>query len=188
MRHFFFDKTDKGREALATRSHQLAPRLRPLLVLADGKQSSTDLLKKVAGLGLNEQSILELLDQGFVRLVGIGPASSEINPGAAQAFGSTSQGMTSVEEQRQAIHRFYTDTIKTTLGAHGRALQLKVNQAKSIADFRALRRPYLEALLEAKGKEVAKGFRDRLDQLLYIAEAPPNTTIIGAYSLPVASE
>jgi hypothetical protein len=49
-----FDKTEKGREEIATRKHHLAPRLRTLLVLIDGKQGKEELLKKVAGLGLGE--------------------------------------------------------------------------------------------------------------------------------------
>ena len=67
MHNSVFEKTDKGREEIATRKHQLSPRLRSLLVMVDGKQTRTDLLKKVAPLGLDEQSIAELLEKQFIR-------------------------------------------------------------------------------------------------------------------------
>lgn len=66
MNNIIFDKSDKGREEIATRKYRLASRLRTLLVLTDGKQSAGDLLQKVSGLGLNEQSIDELLEHGFI--------------------------------------------------------------------------------------------------------------------------
>ncbi len=69
MINHILDKTDKGREEIATRKYHLAPRLRSLLVLADGKHRTEDLLTKVAGLGLTEQSITELLDNGFIQII-----------------------------------------------------------------------------------------------------------------------
>ncbi len=60
------DKTDKGREEITTRQYRLAHRLRTLLVLIDGKHTEDEILKQVIGLGLNEQSIAELLDNGFI--------------------------------------------------------------------------------------------------------------------------
>ncbi len=60
----------------------------------------------------------------------------------------------------------------------GYGLQLKVERAGCIEDFRKLRYPYLEAVLKAKGKEMARSLRDRLNQLLYRGEAPPMTTIM----------
>jgi hypothetical protein len=81
--------------------------------------------------------------------------------------------------QFQAIYQFYTETIKSTIGLRGYSLQLKVEKAGSIDDFRALRDPYLEAVLKAKGNEVARSLRARLDQLLYIGEPAPSTTIVG---------
>lgn len=182
MTHRIFDKTDKGREEIATRKHQLPTRLRTLLVMVDGKQSGEDLLKKVASLGLNEESMSELLKNGFIQPVAQlqpvpvppipaqAPPAQHVTPAAEIADGSS---------QFQAIYQFYTETIKSTIGLRGYSLQLKVEKAGSIDDFRALRDPYLEAVLKAKGNEVARSLRTRLDQLLYMGESAPNTTIVG---------
>lgn len=185
MINAIFDKTDKGREEIATRCHRLAPRLRTLLVLIDGKHDIADLLKKVAGLGLDEHSIAELLEAGFIQEAtpntAVTPALKRAVEAVAPAAATGNSVLPAGENQFEAIYHFYNETIKSTIGLRGYGLQLKVERAESVADFRALRRPYLEAVLKAKGNEMARSLRDRLDQLLYIGEAPPpHTTILGS--------
>lgn len=77
MDNFIFDKTDKGREEIITRKYRLASRLRSLLVLIDGKKTTSDLLQKVAGLGLDMQSLADLLDGDFIESVAILPETEE---------------------------------------------------------------------------------------------------------------
>jgi len=201
------DKTDKGREEISTRKHGLAPRLRTLLVLIDGKHSEESLLKQVTGLGLNEQSVKDLLDSGFISFHESAPvepatappapaapvttAAAPVAPPAAQpqAPVPAAQPQAPVpaatatnhdtypaagENQFLALYNFYTSTIKTAIGLRGYGLQLKVERAGNIDDFRALRQPYVEAVLKAKGEEMARSLRDRLDQLLYLGNPPPD--------------
>jgi hypothetical protein len=183
-----YDKTDKGREELSTRKYQLAPRSRSLLVLIDGKQTVSDLLKKIAGLGLNQQSIQDLFDQEFITIsqsVGLStiavpsflPTDETKDESAADSMpiqDATSKPILVVSDSPeenarrfQAISKFFNETIKSTLGFRGFTLQLKVERAANIQEFEDLRNIYIEAILKAKGKEVARGLRDRLDQLLY---------------------
>lgn len=178
-----FDKTDKGRDEIATRQYRLVPRLRTLLVLVDGKQTKGELLQKFSGIGLNEDSLAELLDNGFIRqtvaaapqVVAVAPA-----PAAEKTVPDPDSFLPPGQNQFQAIYQFYTETIKSTIGLRGYGLQLKVEKAASIDEFRALRQPYLEAVLRAKGNEMTRSLGGRLDQLLYLGGVvPPNTTIIG---------
>jgi len=74
-------------------------------------------------------------------------------------------GMTDAE-RHMALQDFYTQTIKSTLGLRGMMLQLKVEKCAGLADFRALRDTYVEAVLKAKGREMALSLSGRLDQLL----------------------
>lgn len=179
-----FDKTDKGREEIATRKHHLAPRLRTLLLLIDGKHSTEDLLGKVAGLGLASDSITELLNSGFIQPLQVAPVAPEPSP-VFQAEAPVAEAphagpaMPNGETQFEAIYHFYNETIKSTLGLRGYALQLKVERAASIDEFRALRQPYIEAVLKAKGPEMAKGMKMRLDEILYVNESAPPLTIPG---------
>lgn len=189
MTNHILDKTDKGREEIATRKYQLAPRLRTLLLLVDGKQRTDALLAKVVGLGLSEENIAALIENGFIQ-ISASPTAAELAPAssapAAEPVQPESESKTPVpqgiladgETQFSALYHFYTETIKSTIGLRGYGLQLKVERANSIDDFRELRRPYLEAVLKAKGKEMARSLRDRLDQLLYLGEPAPQSTIL----------
>jgi hypothetical protein len=178
-----FDKTEKGREEIATRKHHLAPRLRTLLVLIDGKQSKDELLKKVAGIGLGEEGIEELANNGFIEIPASQPATmvaAAVQPKqpAMAAPAPADAILPEGENQFQAVYHFYTETIKSTIGLRGYGLQLKVEKAATIDDFRALRQPYLEAVLKAKGNEMARSLRSRLDQLLYLGESSPPDTLV----------
>ena len=69
MNTYVYDKTDKGREEIATRKYQIPARMRTVLVLIDGKRPLDWLLSNVAGLGMTQQNIDELLAQELIRLV-----------------------------------------------------------------------------------------------------------------------
>jgi len=183
-----FDKTERGRTEIATRGQTVAPRLRTLLLLVDGKTGNDDLLRKVAGLGLGQEHLDELLQAGLIQASDNGavinasaaPAAAAL-PSATAAAGkniapapplSPEQILPPGQTQFEAIYHFYNDTIKSMIGLRGYGLQLRVERASSVQDFRELRQAYLEAVLKAKGEEIARSLRGRLDQLLYLGERP----------------
>lgn len=180
MMNTIFDKTDKGRGEIATRQYHLAPRLRTLLLLVDGKHTAGELLLKIASLGVTEASIVELLDNGFICPASVAttapaPVAVQVPPTSAPQPVEQQVPAPVLPEgksQFEAIYEFYTATIKSTIGLRGYALQLKVEKAASIDDFRQLRNIYLEAVLKARGEEMARSLRDRLDQLLFLGTSP----------------
>lgn len=184
-----FDKSDMGREEIVTRKYKLAPRMRSLLVLVDGKKSVADLLQQVAGLGLDQASLNELYELGFVE-----PATTMVTTTRSQSSATTytdaprnaaplaaqeaevavtvrpsAPGLIGAE-QLLALQTFFNTTIKNTLGLRGFTLQLKAERAMSMPDFLDLRQPYFDAVAKSKGNEMAIALRDRLDQLLQEAE------------------
>jgi hypothetical protein len=172
MLHSIFDKTDKGREEIATRKHQLPLRMRGLLVQVDGKHNGAELIDKAAVLGLNDQSLTELLEGGYIQIVA--PSSESESPAMAddalplsEAPLGSAEAVRNAELRYRLIVDFYTETIKSQLGLRGYPLQLKVERAASIDDLRELRAAYLEAVFIAKGEDLARSLRDRLDLLLY---------------------
>jgi hypothetical protein len=179
--HRIFDKTDKGREEIATRKYRLAPRLRTLLLLIDGKQNTGQLLQKIAG--LDEQSIFDLLDGGFIQDIeeisnqpltetppedAVEQTESAPNSPAASAD-STIEDVPNF----QTIQSFYTENIRTTLGLRGYNFQTKVNEAQSIDDLRALQEPYIAAVLKSKGEAAAHEMGSRLGELFSRYDHPP---------------
>ena len=74
------------------------------------------------------------------------------------------------ETKFQAIHKFYTNTIRTALGLRGYNFQLKVDQAESLDDLRVLHEPYIAAVLKAKGDAVARELHLHLEQLFNLED------------------
>jgi hypothetical protein len=200
-----YDKTEKGREEIATRKYRVTPRLRTLLVMVDGRQPLETLLKGLAGLGVNQDCVDELLAQEYIHEVAA--AAPEVVPQAERLQAEVRAGMPqrtraaafdvaesgreerapvereqaapaaaldlvgeagtiSEAQQVQALHAFFNQTIRSTLGLRGFALQLKVERSANLDELRVLRQPYLEAVFKAKGREMALSLRERLDALL----------------------
>lgn len=202
MDKHIYDKTDKGRDEIATRKFHLPAKQRSLLVMIDGHRSIEVLMKSFAPLGLTVDNVTELLNDGMIVLVDDGvpdPGPETITPhkaGMSAAARMAARRKAAVErahhgheagehdhgpdtvagsdapagmtdaERHMALQDFYTQTIKSTLGLRGMMLQLKVEKCAGLADFRALRETYLEAVLKAKGREMALSLSGRLDQLL----------------------
>lgn len=186
-----YDKTDKGREEIATRKYHLSSRLRTLLVMIDGRLGLDALLKNFAGIGVTEENFNELVQEGYISLISGGepapaaparPSASarprpvakapdgtqdDAHDGAVPAVASAPAAAPVDEAERfRHLYDFYNQTIKSTIGLRGIMLQLKVEKCSNIEDFRQLRLQYLEAVLKARGSEMARSLRGRLDELL----------------------
>lgn len=178
MNTSIYDKTAKGREEIATRKHQLAPRLRTLLVLIDGRKTEEELLRNVAGLGLTAGALTELLAGEFIVLstsyVSLAEAPAEAPPEPEPE--QVQLPVAAQVQQFQSLYDFFNKTIKSTIGLRGFTLQLKVEKASSVDDFRELRMPYLEAVQKAKGNDTAAALALQLDRLLGMAPAADSLT------------
>ena len=180
-----FDKTDKGRDEISTRRFHLPPRMRTLLLLVDGKSTVDQLLHKVAGIGLDETALTELLDKQFIREAETSSADSQaILAAITNATSASTESATALSDHEanetnaavtvtihsdaeiHELHQFFSATIKSTLGIRGFPLQIKADRAASVDDFKALREAYLAAILKASGPEMARILADRLDLLL----------------------
>lgn len=59
-------KTEKGRQEVANRQHQLCARARAALILIDGKANGAQLCKLLAPLGEVSPLLQQLIDDGFI--------------------------------------------------------------------------------------------------------------------------
>lgn len=82
MNTSIYDKTEKGREEIATRKNQLPARLRTLLVMVDGQKPASALLQNTAALGVDEECLNALVAEGFI--VRTGPEEVEAPPEAVR--------------------------------------------------------------------------------------------------------
>lgn len=210
MHKHIYDKTDKGREEMATRKYHVPAKLRSLLLMIDGHRPLDILMKNFGPLGLSTENVAELLADEFIVLVDAGepePATEPVSTAPrvavsararmvarraasvhahhehehdhehsdAEGDGGQEVHLTPVQaaaagvseaEHFLAVREFYTQTIKSTLGLRGMMLQMKVEKCGGMADLRELRDVYLDAILKAKGREMALSLSGRLDQLL----------------------
>jgi hypothetical protein len=201
MLKHIYDKTDKGRDEIATRKYHVPAKLRALLVMIDGHRPLETLMKNFGPLGLSPDNVTELLNDEYIVLIDDGEpepvpesatahkpvmsararmaarreASARLHHEHEEEAAHANAGPASILAAEQsaaerflALQEFYTQTIKSTLGLRGMMLQLKVEKCAGIDDFRQLREVYLEAVLKAKGREMALSLSGRLDQLLGI--------------------
>lgn len=177
-----YDKTDKGREEIATRKYHVPPRLRTLLVMIDGRRPVSALIASFSAIGVTEDTVNELLREEYIALVSPAVPVAAVAPPVAAPRPQPAPVALAQEppveiipaevaplsdtERFRSLYDFYNQTIKSTIGLRGIGLQLKVEKCGSVDDFRELRLAYLEAVLKAKGREMAVSLRDRLDQLL----------------------
>lgn len=167
-----YDKTDKGREEIATRKYHVPPRLRTLLVMIDGKRTSDVLIGDLAAIGLTEGSFDQLLRDDYIRLIGSAAPAQRDTPPPVPRLEAVPQAAHETRvpedggERFRSLYDFFTQTIKSTIGLRGFSLQLKVEKCSTVDEFRALRLAYLDAVRKARGREMALSLRDRLDALL----------------------
>lgn len=166
MNTSIYDKTARGREEIATRRDGLAPRLRSLLVLIDGRRPEEELLRNVAGLGLTIAALHELLAGEYIVLSTSYASMAEEPAEPPEPEPEPAQPAAAQVQQFQSVYQFYNQTIKSTIGLRGFTLQLKVEKASSVDELRQLRAPYLEAVQKAKGSDTAAALALQLDRLL----------------------
>lgn len=84
-------KTELARQMLAPGQRQLPPALRALLITVDGKRDAQELQRLARGLGLGDDGLSRLVDQGLVELPrALKPAGAAAAPAPAPAPAPTS--------------------------------------------------------------------------------------------------
>jgi hypothetical protein len=100
-------KTELARQMLAPGQRQLAPALRALLITVDGKRDAQELQRLARGLGLGDDGLSRLVDQGLVELPRAlkpaGPAAAPAPaPAPAPASTSTASAIQAVDADEVA--------------------------------------------------------------------------------------
>ena len=72
MDKHIYDKTDKGREEIATRKYHIPAKMRSLLVMIDGHRPLEVLMKNFGAMGLSVDNVSELLRDEFIFLADAG--------------------------------------------------------------------------------------------------------------------
>lgn len=152
-----YHKTPKGMEAIANRQSGLAPKLRSLLIMIDGKRGYADLAAMSLVVGDCEQLLLQLSQDGLIE-----PAGGAMPAGAAPAHAGSSVASTEpaplVEVSLPEAKRFTARLLTDMLGPTAEVLCMKIEAAKTLADFVAAVKRAREIVRDVKGSSAADNF------------------------------
>ncbi|WP_341912303.1 hypothetical protein [Polaromonas sp. YR568] len=152
-----YQKTQKGTEAVANRHSGLAPRLRSLLIMVDGKRTYAELTTMAAALG-DPQRLSELEAEG---LVAPAVAEERTMPAALEPAGGPQPSATAAPQRAANLaqaQRFSSHLLEHLLGPMAEPLCIKIEGARDLADFVAVIKRAREIVREIKGAAEAERF------------------------------
>lgn len=153
-----YQKTQKGTEALANRQSGLAPRLRSLLIMVDGKRTHAELTTMAAALG-DPQRLSELEAEG---LVVPAVAEEKTMPAALEPAERPKQQTVAAPPQRAAnlaqAQRFSSHLLEHILGPMAEPLCIKIEGARDLSEFVAAIKRAREIVREIRGSADAERF------------------------------
>ncbi len=151
-----YAKTEAGQQVLKQRGTTLSPRQRSAFILFDGQRSVSQVLAATAALGITQDDIRHMVDQGLLQPA---PASSGASPRPAgvpaQPEPSVPQGSDASPVLLRSPQRRYQDAypiaieLTSALGLRGLRLNLAVEGA---LDYDQLKR-VAERIRDAVGAE-----------------------------------
>ncbi len=155
------EKTEAGRQEITGRNGTLDRRSRALLIMVDGQTDSGDLLALVERLGLDADTLRQLLQGGFIRLV-----AEPSDATAAQS--SLGEGpKVAVQKRSLAAARMYLmDITERTLGTAGYPIKTRLPEATDLASIKQAFEEFLEVLREKATPSMVAHIEERFLDLL----------------------
>ena len=158
-----YGKTPLGVSEVSNRKIKLAPRLRTMLILIDGRQPALVLQDEAEKLGAPADFLAQLLGMGLIEKVG--SAISQESKAADEL--ATHSAPVGDEYSRFGIAKdFMNVTVVDALGIKSFFFTLKLERAGNLADLRQLVDNYRTAITKASGEDQARVFTARLNAML----------------------
>lgn len=168
-----YTKTVFGIDELQQRQLGLPPRLRTLLVMVDGKQTSTQLVSTLAPAGITEEHLLQLQDAGLIQPLQklVRSSADDRDAGRLATLMSIPQPIEMVPPDEagrlMALQRIYRETIPEVFsGPAADNAGKKLEQAASIRDFISLGNDIISELNTSKRVPLAVAFKSRVKPYL----------------------
>lgn len=149
-------KTPLGLDEIATRRSGLAARLRPLLILVDGKLSVAQLLEKAQALGLAQEHLRSLFEAGMCEVAGV----PEPVPAAREAE------RPAVKRSVAVARMYLLEQMDRMLGAQSEPVREAIRSARNHGEVLQVLELSLEVVRELGGEARATLIRRRMSELL----------------------
>lgn len=159
-RNTVFQKTAAGQQEITARIHKDLARLRPVLIMVDGKASLADLMV-TAGKFCNVTEALEqLLSAGLIEVakspaIQTAPAApaASATPATAVRSGSAAGGAPTPEALRSIVRALYD-----ALGPHADDLAMRIEKCRTNADLVQLVEKCRDTVQQVAGRRKAEEF------------------------------
>lgn len=158
-----YQKTDKGVEEIRSRRYKLPKRPRILLILVDGKTPLDVVLGQARALGIEDSTVMDLIDEGF-----IAAQSAPVAAGAGATAGVVDEfdEATDPEERFRVAQRFMNESIVNVLGLRALFFTLKLERCATLGDLQDLAPAYEQALQKTGDFAQAEVLIGKLRRLL----------------------
>lgn len=160
-----FRKTAKGQAEIETRAHRLAPRLRALLIMVDGKR---DLPALSALVPPSAQAALdELVGQGFVERVPEAVPSGVPSPAstttATAATAEPVRALGGAPAHWEALRREAVRALTDAAGPAAEALALRMEKARNAEELRPLTLLAARTVANLRGRAAGEAYAARFN-------------------------
>jgi hypothetical protein len=153
-----YRKTAKGLAELETRVYRLAPRLRSVLIMIDGKRSDGELMALVPQAG---EALAALVQEGFISEYT--RPGTVVPPAAAPPAAGERTVIRGQKPSFEAMRRNLLRAFDEYAGPAGEALAQKLEAARSETEFRALLPAAVQLVAALKGRPAADAFTARIE-------------------------
>ena len=153
-------KSAKGVAEIETRAHRLAPRLRSLLILVDGRKSDDDLARLMPQA---DGGLAQLLADGFIE-----PAAVPVTPARPPERPAPSATATDAAQRTAAdlpaLQRLAVRQLTELVGPLGEGLALRIEKARTFEELQPLLATAEQVITNTRGRQAAADFAARLRQ------------------------
>lgn len=141
-----FEKTDAGRREMAARTGALDRRRRALLIMVDGRTSAEDLLTRASQLGLDEETLFDLLRSGLIREVAEPDAGSAVQPPSEPEPHAAKAGVPLHKRSLAAARMYLMDMMVRTFGPKDHPARMQLIEETDQAAVKQAFETFLEIL------------------------------------------
>ncbi len=155
-----YQKTPKGAEAIANRQSGLAPKLRSLLIMVDGKRTHAELTTIATALG-DADRLAELENEGLVEPQVV---EEKTMPAALEPIDSPEAAPAVARAANLAQAKLFSShLLEHMLGPTAEPLCIKIEGASDLPDFIAAIKRAREIVREIKGSAEAELFVTQIE-------------------------
>ena len=149
-----YRKTAKGLAEIETRVYRLAPRLRSVLIMIDGKRSDAELLAMLPQAG---EVLAALVQDDFIaEYARLGTPAPTPDPAERTVIRGRQP---TFDAMRRDLLRAFNDRA----GPEGEVLAIKLERARTETEFRALLPSAVQLVAALQGRAAADAFTARID-------------------------